>query len=278
MKTEPQDALSVVTREVQELRAEVARLRELINRDRSGMAKALDAIKKEVRGRLWVTEGRGPYEWDDDRYKAEAGEALRAVLLIADDALLASGRLADAALASPPPAGSAPQEPVTELARRAAESSARRTAEIDALPPAEREKAIADWAAKLAGDSVAAGEAEAAALYPPAPAARPEPSIVQQAALAQRDGGRPNVWVGAQPAPSEEAVREAREWCQEHDRKERTPMIIALAALLDATHNAACEKTWKAAKQMLVEHGWHGVAQLFDLERGPAKAAPGGSK
>ena len=66
-----------------------------IDRDRSGMAKALAAIASEVKSRLWITEGRGPYDWDDDRYKEEAGVCLRAVLVLADDALLASGRLAD---------------------------------------------------------------------------------------------------------------------------------------------------------------------------------------
>ena len=66
-----------------------------IDRDRSGMAKALSSIQAEVRGRLWITEGRGPYAWDDERYKEEAGAALRTVLVLASDALLASGRLAD---------------------------------------------------------------------------------------------------------------------------------------------------------------------------------------
>lgn len=92
----------------EQLGAEVERLRKLIHRDRSGMAEALDSIKKEVRGRLWVTDGRGCYEWDDERYREEAGDALRTVLVIADDALIASGRIVDAAFhpaLTPPPAG-----------------------------------------------------------------------------------------------------------------------------------------------------------------------------
>lgn len=96
--------------------AESARLREALQyardrlrRDKTGLAVALDRIRQEVAGRSWITEGRGPYEWDDDRYKEEAGDALRTVLSIAKDALAASGAIAiegvqaaDAALAPAP--------------------------------------------------------------------------------------------------------------------------------------------------------------------------------
>ena len=46
---------------------------------------------------MWVAEGRGCYEWDDDRYKEEAGDALRAVIEIGKKALNDSGKLADEA-------------------------------------------------------------------------------------------------------------------------------------------------------------------------------------
>ncbi|EFO30151.1 alanyl-tRNA synthetase [Roseibium sp. TrichSKD4] len=39
--------------------------------DRSRVARALTALNSAVRGRQWVLEGRGPYEWDDDDYRAE---------------------------------------------------------------------------------------------------------------------------------------------------------------------------------------------------------------
>lgn len=67
-------------------------------RDRTGLAKALGAIVNEVQGRLWVSAGRGCYDWDDDRYKEEAGEALRMVLGIAQLALLKSGSMVIPAL------------------------------------------------------------------------------------------------------------------------------------------------------------------------------------
>ncbi len=80
------------------LRAEVARLRELLHRDRSGLALAVARMVKDASGRLWVTEGRGSYEWNDDRYKEEAGEALRSIIAIGKEALAASGIRADEAL------------------------------------------------------------------------------------------------------------------------------------------------------------------------------------
>lgn len=39
--------------------------------DRSRIPTALTALNGAVRGREWVLEGRGPYEWDDDDYRAE---------------------------------------------------------------------------------------------------------------------------------------------------------------------------------------------------------------
>lgn len=67
-----------------------------IDRDRSGMAEALNKVKARAKASWWITEGRGSYEWDDDRYKAEVLVCLREVIIIADDGLIASGRLADA--------------------------------------------------------------------------------------------------------------------------------------------------------------------------------------
>lgn len=67
-------------------------------RDRTGLAKALGAIVDEVRGRIWVTDDRGCYAWDDDRYKAEAGDALSTVMDIAQTALRESGSLVIPAL------------------------------------------------------------------------------------------------------------------------------------------------------------------------------------
>ena len=80
-----------------ESEAEVERVRALINRDRTGLAAAIDAMVKEAIGRLWVTEGRGPYAYDDEEYRQEAGRALRAIIEIGKKALNDSGALADSA-------------------------------------------------------------------------------------------------------------------------------------------------------------------------------------
>lgn len=88
--------------------AEIGRLREALDKDKTGLTHALTKIRHEIRCRTWLLEGRGPYEWNDDRYKDEAGLMMRACDKIADDALIASGKLAHAALAPPPVA---PEKP-----------------------------------------------------------------------------------------------------------------------------------------------------------------------
>lgn len=39
--------------------------------DRTAVAAGITAIKKTVDGRYWLTEGRGPYEWNDDNWHKE---------------------------------------------------------------------------------------------------------------------------------------------------------------------------------------------------------------
>lgn len=82
---------------LQEAQAEVLRVRDLINRDKTGLAQAIDEMVKEAQGRLWIVESRGSYEWDDERYRKEAGLALRAVVMLGKKALTNSGALADSA-------------------------------------------------------------------------------------------------------------------------------------------------------------------------------------
>lgn len=45
-------------------------------RDRTVVARCLNAFDRAVSARGWLTQGRGPYEWDDDRFYAEFGHAL----------------------------------------------------------------------------------------------------------------------------------------------------------------------------------------------------------
>lgn len=80
---------------IRELEAALERATKALDRDATGMAQALSDIRKAAASRMWITEGRGPYEWDDDRYKEEAGATLREVIEIAVNGLNASGRIAD---------------------------------------------------------------------------------------------------------------------------------------------------------------------------------------
>jgi uncharacterized small protein (DUF1192 family) len=85
--------------EIERLQAEIERLRTALDRDKTGLAGALAEILTLCRGYDWATVGRGPYEWDDDRYRAEFGQALRSIGGVARKALTASGTLANEALA-----------------------------------------------------------------------------------------------------------------------------------------------------------------------------------
>lgn len=57
----------------------IERLMHVLDRDRYVVAYCLGLIETAVRGREWLLEGRGPYEWDDDRYREEFGDAIRSI-------------------------------------------------------------------------------------------------------------------------------------------------------------------------------------------------------
>jgi hypothetical protein len=92
------EQLTAANARVAELEARAEELTDALHRDRTGLAAALGRVVDSVKGRMWVTEGRGAYEWDDDRYKEEAGEALREAMGIAIQALRDSGTIANKAL------------------------------------------------------------------------------------------------------------------------------------------------------------------------------------
>ncbi len=51
-----------------------------LNDDATDLWRVTNAIKKEIASREWIMEGRGCYEWDDNRYKDETRLAFEAVL------------------------------------------------------------------------------------------------------------------------------------------------------------------------------------------------------
>lgn len=55
---------------------EDARLRRVIERDRSRVSEVIYAVRKAIIAREWLRLGRGSYEYDDDRWKDEFGKAL----------------------------------------------------------------------------------------------------------------------------------------------------------------------------------------------------------
>lgn len=54
----------------------IAVLEGVIERDRSTLAGFVTALNKEFDSRFWLTEGRGSYEWNDDRYRQEFHDAV----------------------------------------------------------------------------------------------------------------------------------------------------------------------------------------------------------
>lgn len=51
--------------------AEIARLQAIIERDRSDVARGTSAMREVFRRHAWLADGRGSYEWDDDRWHDE---------------------------------------------------------------------------------------------------------------------------------------------------------------------------------------------------------------
>lgn len=74
-----------------EREARIKQLEDAIRTEQTGLAQALSDILQTVDGYSWVTEGRGPYAYNDDEYKAEMGRMLEAVKNIAKPALNKAG-------------------------------------------------------------------------------------------------------------------------------------------------------------------------------------------
>lgn len=67
------DEIERLTRERDEARA-------AIESDRTKLADAVTEIDKALDSRFWLTEGRGSYAWDDDRYRQEFRDAATEIL------------------------------------------------------------------------------------------------------------------------------------------------------------------------------------------------------
>ena len=89
--------MKTVTDEEIRLTKEVERLKGLLNRDRTGLAAGLDAVRKIATSYDWICEGRGTYAYDDDRYRMEVGALITQVVAAVTEALRASGAVVDEA-------------------------------------------------------------------------------------------------------------------------------------------------------------------------------------
>lgn len=68
-----QDAIAIAKswEDIDVLIAEVDRLKRVNERDRSAIALWVERLRAEIRRSYAMAEGRGSYEWDDDRYRDE---------------------------------------------------------------------------------------------------------------------------------------------------------------------------------------------------------------
>lgn len=73
---------------------EIEFLKDTLHIDQTGLAAGLAQVNKIANGYRWVTEGRGPYEWDDNKYKEEMGNMLDNISEAAIKALNNSGAIA----------------------------------------------------------------------------------------------------------------------------------------------------------------------------------------
>lgn len=79
--------LSVLIEQVRkEERQKIEILEKALKDDATDLWQVTNAIKKEIADRDWIMEGRGCYQWDDDRYKDETRLAFEAVEKIIKDA------------------------------------------------------------------------------------------------------------------------------------------------------------------------------------------------
>lgn len=71
---------------------EIERLKQALHRDETGLADSLAKVRETLSSYHWLTEGRGPYAWNDDRYKGEVLNMLEEIGGIVDKGLSESGK------------------------------------------------------------------------------------------------------------------------------------------------------------------------------------------
>ena len=77
------DMCERITARAEKAEAELAAAKEQLELDRTTCHDFIKALDVVLDGRFWLTEGRGSYAWDDDRYRTEFNDAaveLRAII------------------------------------------------------------------------------------------------------------------------------------------------------------------------------------------------------
>ena len=85
------NAIPVLLDALDAAETERKRLLGLLHRDKTGLAKGLVDVRRIALGFDWLCEGRGPYTYDDDRYRMEIGHLVSQVVEVAQTALEESG-------------------------------------------------------------------------------------------------------------------------------------------------------------------------------------------
>ena len=69
---------------IEDLERERGRLRDVIERDRTKTAEVISTARGVLASRAWLAEGRGSYEFDDEKYQEEFGAAITEILVALD--------------------------------------------------------------------------------------------------------------------------------------------------------------------------------------------------
>ena len=81
--------------QIKHMMGELDRMKAVNERDRSQVAEVFTAIMDAIRRREWLRLGRGSYEYDDDRWRDEFGEAIDEVVAASKPLQRIAGDLSD---------------------------------------------------------------------------------------------------------------------------------------------------------------------------------------
>lgn len=66
-------------------KTQMDKMHDMLHTDATGLVRGLEQVLGLVAGYEWVTEGRGPYEWDDDEYRKEMRRMLDGIRAVSQE-------------------------------------------------------------------------------------------------------------------------------------------------------------------------------------------------